>query len=92
MRSRLATWRWVGLSVGGVIIFTVGAMYVAYSRDMQTRLKRMSTESQVIPTGHGPLEFTTWGSGPAVLVVHGAGGGYDQARSIAKAFGGGGFR
>jgi 2-hydroxy-6-oxonona-2,4-dienedioate hydrolase len=92
MRSQSAQWRWIGLSAVGVIIFTVGAIYVAYLHDMQTILERMSTESQVIQTRHGPVEFTTWGSGPAVLVVHGAGGGYDQGGSIAKAFGGEGLR
>ena len=92
MRNQLAQWRWIGLSAVGVVIFALGAIYVAYSHDMQIILKRMSTESQVIQTRHGPVEFTTWGSGPAVLVVHGAGGGYDQASSIAKAFGGEGLR
>jgi 2-hydroxy-6-oxonona-2,4-dienedioate hydrolase len=92
MRSQSAQWRWIGLSAVGVIIFTVGAIYVAYSHAMQTILERMSTESQVIQTRHGPVEFTTWGGVPAVLVVHGAGGGYDQGSSIAKAFGGEGLR
>ncbi len=46
----------------------------------------------MIATRHGLVEFTTWGSGPAVLVAHGAGGGYDQGSLIAKAFGGNGFR
>jgi 2-hydroxy-6-oxonona-2,4-dienedioate hydrolase len=55
-------------------------------------LERMSMESRVIQTRQGPVEFTTWGSGPAVLVVHGAGGGYDQGRAIAMAFGGEGLR
>ena len=41
---------------------------------------------------HGLIEFTTWGTGPAVLVAHGAGGGYDQGLLIAKAYGGDGFR
>ena len=92
MRNQLAQWRWIGLSAVGVVIFALGAIYVAYSHDMQTILERMSTESQVIQTRHGPVEFITWGSGPAVLVVHGAGGGYDQGSSIAKAFGGEGLR
>jgi 2-hydroxy-6-oxonona-2,4-dienedioate hydrolase len=74
------------------MILAVSSTYVAYSNDMEATLERMSTESRVIQTRHGPVEFTTWGSGPAVLVVHGAGGGYDQGRSIAKAIGGGGLR
>src|SRR6185503_18021200 len=48
--------------------------------------------SQIVATHHGPIEYTAWGEGPAVLVVHGAGGGYDQGISIARAFGGEGLR
>jgi 2-hydroxy-6-oxonona-2,4-dienedioate hydrolase len=81
-------WRWVVLSLGAVAVVTVCATYLVYSRDMWAVLERKSIESQVIQTRQGPVEFATWGSGPAVLVVHGAGGGYDQGRSIAKAFGG----
>ncbi|MGE0113369.1 MAG: alpha/beta fold hydrolase [Steroidobacteraceae bacterium] len=92
MRSQSVPWRWKALSVVSLIIFIVGAIYLAYSHDMRTTLERLSTESQIMQTAHGPVEFITWGSGPAVLVVHGAGGGYDQGRSIAKAFGGQGFR
>ena len=92
MRRQSAKWRWMGLSVVGVIIFILGSIFAAYSHDRQTTLVRMSTESQVLQTRHGAVEFTTWGSGPAVLVVHGAGGGYDQASSIAMAIGGGGLR
>ncbi len=92
MRNQSARWRWIGLAVGGVSFFTFAAIYFAYAHDMRIKLDRMSTESQVIQTRHGPVEFASWGSGLAVLVVHGAGGGYDQGSSIAKAFGGEGLR
>jgi pimeloyl-ACP methyl ester carboxylesterase len=53
---------------------------------------RLTAGSQIAATRHGPIEYTTWGEGPPVLVIHGAGGGYDQGVSIARAFGGDGFR
>ncbi len=59
---------------------------------MRSLRKRLSAESQVFESRHGPLEFTTLGSGPTVLVVHGAGGGYDQGSLLARDFGGEGFR
>ncbi len=59
---------------------------------MRAISERMTGESRVIATPRGPVEFADWGSGPAVLVAHGAGGGYDQGMTIAKAFGGKGFR
>jgi pimeloyl-ACP methyl ester carboxylesterase len=47
---------------------------------------------QIVMTRHGSVEYTNWGEGAAVLVIHGAGGGYDQGVAIARAFGGEGFR
>ncbi len=74
------------------LAFAAAAIYVASSRDMQSIRKRRSAESQIIPTRHGLVEFKTRGSGPAVLVVHGTGGGFDQGIAIAQAFGGDGVR
>ena len=50
-----------------------------YRREMRVARERVRSGSQVIDTAHGPIEYTTWGNGPPVLVIHGAGGGYDQA-------------
>jgi 2-hydroxy-6-oxonona-2,4-dienedioate hydrolase len=77
-----------------VAALAVGAIttYLAYARDMRATHERLAAGSQVVVTRHGSIEYTEWGSGPAVLVVHGAGGGYDQGVSIARAFGGDGFR
>lgn len=85
-------WRWVGLGVVGALAVGVGATYLAYSRDMRATRDRLTAGSQILETRHGPIEYTTWGEGPPVLVVHGAGGGYDQGISIARAFGGEGLR
>ena len=90
-RSQSLHWRWIAFSVAGAIVIASAATY-AYLRDMRTISERMAGESRVIATRRGPVEFASWGSGPAVLVAHGAGGGYDQGTSIAKAFGGEGFR
>ena len=80
------------LSVLGAVVFVGVAVYFAYARDMRIISDRIATESAVIQTPHGPIEYATFGDGPAVLVVHGAGGGYDQGVLVAKAFGGDGFR
>ena len=63
-----------------------------FDDDMRVVRDRLGAASQVIRAVHGDIEFTTWGTGPPVLVVHGAGGGYDQGNLIAKAMGGEGFR
>jgi pimeloyl-ACP methyl ester carboxylesterase len=85
-------WRWVGLGVVGALAVGAGATYLAYARDMQATRDHLVAGSQIVETRHGPIEYTTWGEGPPVLVVHGAGGGYDQGISIARAYGGEGFR
>lgn len=84
-------WRWVGLGVVGALAVGAGATYLAYARDMRATRDRLAAGSQIIETRHGPMEYTTWGEGSPVLVVHGAGGGYDQGLSIARAFGGEGL-
>jgi pimeloyl-ACP methyl ester carboxylesterase len=85
-------WRRVAGSVAGVIALSVGTLYVAYRDEMRALGGRRAGESRVVQTRHGRVEFTSWGSGPPMLVVHGAGGGYDQGRSIAQALGGEGLR
>jgi pimeloyl-ACP methyl ester carboxylesterase len=89
-RSRL--WAWVALSVVGIVAIGAGATYWAYSHDMQVMRDRLSAGSQIVQTRYGPLEYRVEGDGPPVLVVHGAGGGYDQGILIAHAYGGAGFR
>jgi 2-hydroxy-6-oxonona-2,4-dienedioate hydrolase len=89
-RSRLAK---------GILLVTLGAavavtvlIYALYARDMRQINQRVSAQSQSAETRHGTIEFASWGGGPAVLVVHGAGGGYDQGRLIPQAFAGGEYR
>jgi pimeloyl-ACP methyl ester carboxylesterase len=59
---------------------------------MQQIRDRVAAASEVAKTRHGQIEYSSWGNGPAVLVVHGAGGGYDQGRLIPQMFGGDGYR
>lgn len=85
-------WHWVVLGFAGILLIGAGATYFAYARDMQATRGRLAAGSQIAETRHGQIEYTSWGEGSPVLVVHGAGGGYDQGISIAHAFGGEGFR
>lgn len=82
----------------GWIIFGIAAAIAAlviatnYVRDMSRIRAGLATGSQMIETRHGPVEVAVWGEGPAVLVLHGAGGGYDQGRLLAQMFGPSGHR
>jgi pimeloyl-ACP methyl ester carboxylesterase len=54
--------------------------------------ERVAAASEIVDTVSSPIEVSIWGAGPPALIVHGAGGGYDQGRLLAEAFGGDGFR
>jgi 2-hydroxy-6-oxonona-2,4-dienedioate hydrolase len=66
--------------------------YLRYRRDLRTARKRVATGSEIADTACGAIEYAARGEGPPVLVVHGAGGGYDQGLIIAQTLIGQGFR
>ena len=50
----------------------------AYRRDLERARAASAIGSQVAETRCGRIEYASVGDGPPVLVVHGAGGGFDQ--------------
>jgi len=50
--------------------------------------QRISTGGKIIETARGPIQYTEFGEGAPMLIVHGAGGGYDQGEYFAKLIGG----
>ena len=60
------------------------AVYLRYRNDLRAARERVATGGRVIETECGPIEYGVSGSGPPVLVLHGAGGGYDQGLLIAS--------
>ncbi|HCB50282.1 MAG TPA: alpha/beta hydrolase, partial [Chloroflexi bacterium] len=46
--------------------------------------QRVSTNGKMIETACGPIQYTEFGEGAPMLIVHGAGGGYDQGEYFAK--------
>jgi pimeloyl-ACP methyl ester carboxylesterase len=67
-------------------------LYIRYQRDIHLARARVSAGSRMVETPCGPIEYAVVGDGPPVLVVHGAGGGYDQGLDIAAPLLGGGYR
>jgi len=63
-----------------------------YRRDIARARARASTGSRVIATSCGEIEFAEMGAGPAILVIHGAGGGFDQGMALADSFAPSGYR
>jgi len=73
----------------------VGLAAIAYARYRPVRdaaRARISTGSQIAATHSGPIEFADAGAGPPVLVIHGAGGGFDQGLDLGEGLVRAGFR
>lgn len=70
--------------IGASIAVAVGLVWIfaVYQRDIGAARRRVSTGSNVVDTRCGPIEYASRGSGPPVLVVHGAGGGFDQGLAL----------
>ena len=77
---------WLALGVLAVVIIVVAVLvYARYRQDMRSAQARLeSGSSQVVETDCGPVEYTTFGEGNPVLVVHGILGGFDQGLVIAR--------
>lgn len=69
-----------GLAAVGVGAFT----YAAYRRAIRAARARIESGSEVAATRCGRIEYALAGQGPPVLVVHGAGGGYDQGLDLGE--------
>lgn len=73
--------RWIALG----LIAAVVLVSAAYLWDMNRAYERVRGKSTVIPSPYGDIEYTEGGSGTAVLVIHGSGGGYDQGELLVRA-------
>lgn len=75
------------------IVALIGvAVYFIYAADMRAIEARVADGSLVVETSAGAVEFAETGAGIPLLVLHGAGGGYDQGLLIGENFAGEGFR
>ena len=67
-----------------VLIASLALVYFEYRKDIGQARDRVNSGSQIAQTNCGPIECATAGNGPPVLVVHGAGGGFDQGLEVAR--------
>ena len=85
-------WTVVGVATTAVVACSLAWMISSYLRDIGAARRRTSAGSGMAATKCGPIEYAERGAGPPVLVVHGAGGGFDQGLLIADPRWAGGFR
>lgn len=72
------------LAVVSAIIIGLGVAAYSYHEDIQRARDRVASGSRIAHTPCGPIEYAVAGDGPPVLMVHGAGGGYDQGLDFGK--------
>jgi 2-hydroxy-6-oxonona-2,4-dienedioate hydrolase len=66
--------------------------YFMFQFDLSASRARLAGASRVIETKSGPIEYAELGEGPVILVVHGAGGGFDQGLELLEPLASHGFR
>src|SRR6188768_505767 len=88
VRKRRTVWL-VVLAVASALLVPV---YASYRRSIVPAYARVSAGSQLAHTPCGPIEYAVAGEGSPVLVVHGAGGGFDQGLDLGASFARSGFR
>lgn len=75
----------MALTIVGILILAFLALtYISYRRDLNRARFRISSGSHVVNTKSGLIEYADVGEGPPVLLIHGAGGGFDQGLEIAR--------
>lgn len=73
------------LATAGALTAAAGAwVYFRYHRDLSAAKARISSGSKLISSPCGPIEYAEAGAGMPVLVIHGAGGGFDQGLEFAQ--------
>ena len=78
-------WKKALAVVAIVVVTLVAVVWGAYRLDIGRSYARVQGKSRLAPSPYGAIEYTEGGAGPDVLVIHGSGGGYDQAELIAQA-------
>lgn len=68
-------------SAAGIVAFA------RYRREMRDVRASLESGSKIAKTAAGEIEYAETGNGEPMLVIHGAGGGYDQGLIIASDFG-----
>ncbi|HEY3130369.1 MAG TPA: alpha/beta hydrolase [Acidobacteriota bacterium] len=69
----------MSLSILGTLLIVLAIItYHTYRQDIHAARARVSSGSQVVNTACGPIEYAAGGKGIPVLMIHGAGGGFDQ--------------
>ena len=79
-RRRLAK---IAILILALLLALATWMYFQYRTDISQQWDRISGRSLMAETPCGPIEYALAGTGAPLLIVHGAGGGFDQGLDLA---------
>ena len=79
-------WRWIRAGAAPALAVLVVWITIAYRSTLNAAQSRISTGSSIAQTQCGPIEYASRGEGPPLLIVHGAGGGFDQGLMLGEPF------
>ena len=75
---------YAGLGISFIAFTALSSYLASFQRWKRQKIARVQTESTIAKTALGPIEYQSQGEGPALLIVHGSPGGYDQGSAFAK--------
>lgn len=86
----------IGRAIAILLSFVLVALYALvffeYQRDIHQARARISVGSKIAETPCGQIEYADAGRGSPILLVHGAGSGYDQGQNASRILVQSGFR
>jgi pimeloyl-ACP methyl ester carboxylesterase len=68
----------LGLALAALGILGLAVAWSRFADDVRAHSARVRRGSRIVATALGPIEIATAGDGPALLISHGIGGGFDQ--------------
>jgi pimeloyl-ACP methyl ester carboxylesterase len=74
----------LGMAAGAAALVSVAAARGGFKRDMEEIAASLQTGSDIAQTDSGPIEYARKGEGQPVLIIHGAGGGFDQGLFLGR--------